>query len=243
MRRQSLKPDTRPWTRCKPGVVGRGSWVLGRPSFASGSRYSFAMQGIDIETRAVRRWALCSLKGMATGMALLLAGAVWSAGEASPTRYLQLLDESLFLQRVEAPIDETVRNHLVALGAMQKVRGVWAPRQSERISGQRLAYTWKVEEGFTVRDALDELEAAVGGDDRLSTLYACEAVSCGSSVQWANRVFRERLLYGTQASQVYRAYTISGDAQPYRLLFYGAARTNERQYVRAELFVLEDGSP
>ena len=81
----------------------------------------------------------------------------------------------------------------------------------------------------------------------------------GSSVQWANRIFGERLLYGTEKSQEYRVFEISGDANAdvpavqtldqdqaesgstsadpgkTTILLYASARTNERQYLRLEI--------
>ncbi len=185
---------------------------------------------------AARRAASAAM--VAAGMVALCAAPGFAQESPEPAKYLQALDDSFFLQRVDEPISETVRNHLIALGAMQKVRGVWAPRGSERISGERTAFTWKADEGFTIGDALEVLDSELAGDESVETLFACEAVSCGSSVQWANRIFRERLLYGTQASQVYRAYALKRGEVTYRLLVYGAARTVERQYLRAELFAL-----
>lgn len=176
------------------------------------------------------------------GSLCLAAYALPLAAKTEPQAYLALLDESFFLQQVEEPLSEPVQNHLVALGAMQKIRGVWSPRRSERVTGERVAYTWKIDEGFTIADALDVLDAALAGEGDTEALYTCTGVSCGSSVQWANRVFRERLLYGTQASQEYRAYRMTHADRSFRLLVYGAARTVDRQYLRAELLEVTEVS-
>ncbi|MEL7046853.1 MAG: DUF4892 domain-containing protein, partial [Pseudomonadota bacterium] len=135
-----------------------------------------------------------------------------------------------------------LRNYLVPLGAVQKVRGVWAPRESERVSGERLAQTWQLDAGFTAAEVVDELEAQLGADPSAELLFACGGVSCGSSVQWANRIFRERLLYGTQASQLYRAYALERDESTYRVLIYGSARSADRQFVHVEFLSLAPAS-
>ena len=84
------------------------------------------------------------------------------------------------------------------------------------------------------------------------TPFACEARACGSSVQWANRIFGERLLYGTEVSQRYRAFRLrtpadDGEGTPIgseegvaeaRLLIYASARSSDRQYLRVELLWL-----
>ncbi|MEE4278063.1 MAG: DUF4892 domain-containing protein, partial [Halieaceae bacterium] len=105
--------------------------------------------------------------------------------------------------------------------------------------GERQAFTWRITEGFTVDDVIGELAARVERADGSRLLFSCGGVSCGSSVQWANSVFDERLLYGTQDSQEYRVYALTdGDAE-YRLMIYGAARTVDRQYLRVELLRVE----
>jgi len=169
---------------------------------------------------------------LALGMALSHAAV---AEPDAPRAYLERLDELFYLEQKDPPIERRVRNHLVPLGAIQKVRGVWSPRDSERLTGERLAYTWRVNEDFTAAEVVEELEAELQDDSRAETLFSCEGISCGSSVQWANKIFGERVLYGTQDSQVYRAFALTRDSREFRLLIYASARTVERQYVRAEL--------
>ncbi len=189
--------------------------------------------------------------------------------------YIDRLLETPYLELTEEVDSADVGDYLVALGAMQKIRGVWAPRSSERITGSRQAYTWRLLDGFTSAEVIADLDAALAMDPRVNTLFSCEARACGSSVQWANRIFRERLLYGTEVSQRYRALSLrvsdasrldgdySGasenvadegvregmeeaakvsDLLEYRLLIYGSARTNDRQYLRVELILLDEAA-
>lgn len=175
-------------------------------------------------------------------IALVLATALRTpavAQSGDPGAYLTALDDLFYLEQKDPPLEARVRNHLVPLGAIQKVRGKWSPRESERVTGQRIAYTWRVDEGFSAEEVVEELEGELAGDDRVEALFACEGISCGSSVQWANRIFAERVLYGTQDSQVYRVFAITRGEQAYRLLIYASARSVDRQYVRAELLTVE----
>jgi hypothetical protein len=143
-------------------------------------------------------------------------------------------------------LDQTskpVLDHVVGLGPMQKVRGDWRLEDSERLTGRLTSYTWRIVDGFSSRslfeDAATEIEALPGSE----LLYACEARSCGRSVQWANRVFHQRLLYGTESSQRYRVYALRGGEQEQRLVIYASARTSDRQYLHMELVTLrEEGS-
>jgi hypothetical protein len=133
---------------------------------------------------------------------------------------------------------EPVLDHVVGLGPMQKVRGDWRLEESERLTGQLSRYTWRIVDGFSSRalfeDATMEVEAMPGSE----LLYACEARSCGGSVQWANRVFHQRVLYGTESSQRYRVYALREGEREQRLVMYASARTSDRQYLHMELLTV-----
>ena len=114
---------------------------------------------------------------------------------------------------------------------MQKVRGSWRFKVSERQSGVLLRYTWQIVDGFTSNEVMAEAEQRL---DQARLLFACDGRSCGQGVQWANRVFRERVLYGRDDLQRYRVYDPLGDGR-YRLLLFSSARTSDRQYLHAQL--------
>lgn len=159
---------------------------------------------------------------------------------SSAAGYMAYLQDEFYLQPIDEPIRHDVRYHLVPLGAVQKVRGKWGPRESERVTGRREAYTWRITDGFTVVDVVDDLDERLADDADAELRFRCGGISCGSSVQWANIVFNERLLYGTQDSQRYRVYALAEGGGEYRLLVYGAARTVDRQYLRVELLRVDE---
>ena len=127
--------------------------------------------------------------------------------------------------------DAAVVDHEIGLGAMQKVRGTWRFKTSERQTGRLIRYTWQITDGFTSSEVLAEIEAQVSAAE---LLFSCEGRSCGQGVQWANRVFGERVLYGRDDLQRYRVYgPVEGEG--YRLILFASARTADRQYLHAEL--------
>ena len=79
----------------------------------------------------------------------------------------------------------------------------------------------------------------VEGDDSATLLFSCQGRACGHGAQWANRVFRERVLYGREDLQRYAVYELEGSPK-YRLITYGAARTEDRQYLRVDLLELAE---
>lgn len=175
------------------------------------------------------------LTGITLLSALCLTLAVVAAMAAGPRDLLETLDAFPHADRMSHSVDTAV-DYEIGLGAMRKVRGVWGFKESERQSGELTRYTWQIVDGFTSNEVLEELEA---GLDDSQLLFSCEGRACGQGVQWANRVFRERMLYGRDDLQRYRVYgaeDASGD--DFRLLLFSAARSADRQYLHAEYLPL-----
>jgi hypothetical protein len=82
---------------------------------------------------------------------------------------------------------------------------------------------------------LERLDSA----DNTKLLFSCHGRACGHGAQWANRVFRERVLYGREDLQKYAVYAIEGKPR-YRLVTYSAARTEDRQYLRVDLLTISE---
>ncbi len=178
--------------------------------------------------------------GLLLGSGLFLATNGLAAVAADPHAYMMALGERSYLESVEQSSDEPVTAYLVPLGAIQKVRGVWSARRSERVTGTRDASTWRVLDGYSSGEVVDEVDAQLDLDESASLLFSCDARACGASVQWANRIFRQRLLYGTEVSQRYRVYELDiaeegEEHSRHLLLIYGSARSADRQYLHMEL--------
>lgn len=162
---------------------------------------------------------------------LLLASAAVQAETAA--QLLAKLNEFPHAQQI-AFSESEVQDHEVGLGPIRKVGGAWTFKRSERFSGVLIRYTWQIVDGFTSLEVLAELEASIAEQTRAETLFSCDARACGPGVQWANRVFLQRLLYGRDDLQRYRVYSVSDN--PFDLLLiYSGARTADRQYLHVEL--------
>jgi hypothetical protein len=169
-----------------------------------------------------------------TIVALLCAlGSRVTAQELDPIALLQQLDNYPHARQIDH-FEEAVIDHEIGLGAIQKFRGEWHFKHSVRLSGTLTSYTWQITDGFTADEVMDELLELVANREAAELLFACKGRACGPSVQWANWVFGERVLYGREEMQRYRVYALQ-ESQNYRLLAYSAARTTDRQYLRVEL--------
>lgn len=131
-----------------------------------------------------------------------------------------------------------VIDYEIGLGAIQKSQGAWRLKHSERVTGQLQTYTWQIIDGFTSSEVAAELSGIIERDQGNTLLFSCDSRACGPGVQWANRIFKQRLLYGQESLQQYRAYSLSQSAE-YRLVVYNSARTADRQYLHVELVRLE----
>ncbi|MFN2328487.1 MAG: DUF4892 domain-containing protein [Chromatocurvus sp.] len=166
-----------------------------------------------------------------------MAGAVQS--QENPLTLFEWIEKSPYTERVDQR-DEQVRAHLIGLGRIKKVRGDWSPEKSERVSGRLVTSTWRIVDGESSADMFEEAVAGIKARDDARVLFACSARDCGASVQWANMVFGQRILYGTESSQHYAVYALgSDDDSTHRIVVYAAARTSARQYLYTEIVELE----
>jgi hypothetical protein len=156
-----------------------------------------------------------------------------NSASLEPLASLERLDAYPYTKQIAFSKRE-VLDHEIGLGAIQKVRGEWRFKNSERFSGTLISYTWQILDGFASAQVMEDLLAAVTKEKGASLLFTCQGRACGSGVQWANRVFHEQLLYGREDLQRYRVYAIEGENN-HRLVAYSAKRTEDRQYLHVEL--------
>jgi len=169
-----------------------------------------------------------------TTLWLLLAAV--AAQAATPLELLRQLDEYPHAKSIRFRQTE-VLDYEIGLGAMQKIGGAWQFKHSERFSGTLTDYSWQIVDGFTSIEVMDELVERVQALPDAELLFACEGRACGQGVQWANRVFRQSVLYGREDLQRYRVYAF-GDAPRELMVIYASARTADRQYLHAEVLAV-----
>lgn len=165
---------------------------------------------------------------------------IWSLAPVAFAAEPRVMPTALLQELMEFPHAKSILDHQdvvvdyqIGLGAIQKVRGTWQLKRSERKSGLLTRYTWQIVDGFSSQEVMANLEERLAGSQ---LLYSCDGRSCGPGVQWANRIFEQRLLYGRENRQAYRVYGGENEAgDEYRLLIYSAERSTDRQYLHTEL--------
>jgi len=169
-------------------------------------------------------------------LAALLAATGFAQAQESPYHPASLLEELAsypHAKSIARTVDD-VRDHEIALSAMQKSSGDWIFRNSERLDGELTRETWQIIDGFTAREVLVSLEAALATAEA-ELLFACDYRACGPGAQWASRVFNQRILYGRADEQRYRVYAVTSAAGEFRVVLYSGARTSDRQYLHVDV--------
>ena len=130
-------------------------------------------------------------------------------------------------------------DYLLGLGALQKIGGRWRHKEFETVRGELNRATWQVQGSFTSQEAyawaLEQLP------EEARQLYSCQGLSCGSSAQWADRVFQQRLLYGHDQRQQYSVWTWLDGERNWYAVIYAVDRANRRHYLHVDL--VEVSSP
>ncbi len=145
---------------------------------------------------------------------------------------LRQMDDYPHTKRIDAAQREVI-DHEIGLGALQKVRGEWRFKRSERLSGTLNSYTWLIDNGFSSSEVMTKLLTSVKDIEGAQELFSCDGRACGRAVQWANRVFDQRVLFGREDLQRYAVFALRGEKAG-RLLVYSAERTADRQYLHVE---------
>jgi hypothetical protein len=147
-------------------------------------------------------------------------------------------EQPTFLGQVAYPHSRVIHNsgtivgeYLLGLGALQKVGGRWRHKRSEILQGSLQRTTWQVNEPYTADEAFTWIQEHLPED--VEVLFECQGRDCGSSAQWADRVFQQRLLYGHDDRQRYGAYRLVGGET--WVVVYAADRANRRHYVHVDV--------
>ncbi len=160
-------------------------------------------------------------------------------------RFLCLLAALLPLTLAAQPLDVRWRyakvyeergpevvDYQLGLGAFQKIHSRWRLAKSDVIRGELTRVTWQMAEGFTAQEGFDWYVEQLP-DDAVK-LFECEGRACGASVQWANRQFEQRILYGHDDRQRYGVWRVQDGDTTWSLVLYAVDRANRRHFIHLD---------
>lgn len=135
---------------------------------------------------------------------------------------------------VSSSLDEDVV-HEVALGILQRDSGVASPENAQLVTGNLAKTLYEIPKEFSGKAVFDFFTAQFA-DRNYQPLFDCSGRACGSSNDWANDIFGNRLLYGPVQNQYYGAFQQSADnsLSPF-ITLYVITRGNRRLYAYVEV--------
>lgn len=154
---------------------------------------------------------------------------LWSLAVLAQEPVLQPWSHAQEFNR-KAPLET---DYLLGLGALQKVGGRWRHKKSEALQGELTRVTWQIDDGYTAEEAFAWYSEQV--PEAAELLFKCQGRSCGSSAQWASRVFSERVLYGHDERQHYAAWRLQRDGSTWNIVLYAVDRANRRHFLHLDI--------
>lgn len=135
---------------------------------------------------------------------------------------------------------ESNLHYLLPLGRVKEDRSVGRvqPSRLDRLQGDLLALTWRLETDLTLLDAKRQV------DDYLNTLnvdrlFYCESRDCGESFFWANQIFQQPVLFGSDRNQY--LWVVQDRGQPRYHVLYLVERPNRRIYLHEDTLTVPLG--
>ena len=149
--------------------------------------------------------------------------------------------ERIFTQAsvVDERIEKNV-HYLLPLGRVKDDRkaGRAQPSHFERLQGNLSVVTWKLEGALSLQDAR-QLVLTFLERQKADLLFECQGRDCGESSLWANSVFAQPLLFGSDSAQ-YLWVIQPREASRYHVL-YLVERPNRRLYFHEETLTVPAG--
>ncbi len=161
---------------------------------------------------------------------LLIALALQCAHQVTAQTLIEPFSNSTLIS------SDTLSDHVyqVPLGILQRSSGRASPEKSLRVTGKLSKLLYEIPSGFSG----DEIENYfIQQFDRagFDELFSCDGRACGSSNDWANDVFGNRVLYGPSQNQYLMVYADNSRHPVNYFVCYIITRGNGRLYGYLEI--------
>jgi hypothetical protein len=119
-------------------------------------------------------------------------------------------------------------------GAIRRISGTLRYAREVAAQGQLTAVTYELPRTHSANEVFASAREALQAEDA-ELLYWCVGRECGSSSLWANAVFDNAILTGSDDQQTYALLRLAEPRQDSLLALYSITRGNRRAYLHAEL--------
>ena len=166
------------------------------------------------------------------GISLLLATAVVRA-DVEGSQDLDVLPRFAGSKIVSFK-DVAEQERIYPQGAIRRISGTLRYEREVTAQGQLTAVTYELPRTHTANEAFAKARGDLQAQDA-ELLYWCVGRECGSSSLWANAVFNNATLTGSDDQQTYALLRLAEPRQDSLLALYSITRGNKRAYLHAEL--------
>lgn len=156
-----------------------------------------------------------------------------------------LLSSSVAHAAAELPIPQDAKvfdqqpakeqERVYPLGPLRKISGQLRMEGKVEGRGQVSSTTWLLPPERSAADAFTAAREALQVDGGYP-LFWCEKRDCGESSLWANEIFSNARLYGSDEDQAFILLRRSGDDHDTLVALYAITRGNKRAYLHVEQF-------
>jgi hypothetical protein len=166
------------------------------------------------------------------GLSLLLASAVvWA--DVAGSQDLDVLPRFAGSKIVSFK-DVAEQERIYPQGAIRRISGTLRYEREVAAQGQLTAVTYELPRTHTANEVFAKARGDLQAQDA-ELLYWCVGRECGSSSLWANAVFTNATLTGSDDQQTYALLRLAEPRQDSLLALYSITRGNKRAYLHAEL--------
>lgn len=119
-------------------------------------------------------------------------------------------------------------------GTVRRISGRLRYEREVLVQGALTAITYELPRTHSANEVFSQAREALQGQDA-QLLYWCQGRECGSSSLWANSVFGNSTLYGSDDQQAYALLRLAEPRHDSLVALYSITRGNRRAYLHAEL--------
>jgi hypothetical protein len=163
---------------------------------------------------------------------LILSVPLWAADVAG-SRDLEVLQRFPGSQIVGFK-EAAEQERIYPQGAIRRISGKLRYEREVAAQGAFTALTYELPRSHSANEVFRAAREALQAQ-HAELLYWCEGRECGSSSLWANAVFDNRILTGSDDQQAYVLMRLAEPRQDSLLALYSITRGNRRAYLHAEL--------
>lgn len=134
--------------------------------------------------------------------------------------------------------EEAEQERVYPQGTVRRISGRLRYEREVLVQGALTAVTYELPRTHSATEVFTQAREALQDKDA-QLLYWCQGRECGSSSLWANSVFGNSTLYGSDDQQAYALLRLAEPNENSLVALYSITRGNRRAYLHAELLAAD----